>query len=85
MERKHPSVYVCIYFTPTCSKNYSKWLTKKKKRYVCHRAYENINKIKNFEREVDSNMLTMRVNENKNESFHYTDGGLLMWFGWQVC
>lgn len=30
-------------------------------------------------------MLAMRVNENKNESFHYTDGGLLLWFGWQVC
>lgn len=30
-------------------------------------------------------MLILRVNENKNESFHYTDGGLLMWFDWQVC
>lgn len=30
-------------------------------------------------------MLTKRVNETQNQSFHYTDGGLLMRFGWQVC
>lgn len=30
-------------------------------------------------------MPTLRVNENKNESFHYTDGGLLLWLDWQVC
>ena len=38
----------------------------------------------NFEEE-DSNMLTRRVNENKDDSSHYTDGGLLLWFGCQVC
>lgn len=30
-------------------------------------------------------MLTKRVNENANQSFHYTDGGLLRRSGWQVC
>lgn len=30
-------------------------------------------------------MLTKRVNETQNQSFHSTDGGLLMRFGWQVC
>lgn len=38
----------------------------------------------NFEEE-DSNMLTRRVNENKDDSSHYTDGSLLLWFGCQVC
>ena len=82
---KTSSVYVCIYFTPRLKQN-SSGLPKKKKKNGMYAIRpmkiqtENIN----FE-EVDSNMLTRRVNENKDDSSHYTDGGLLLWFGCQVC
>lgn len=62
------------------------WLTKKKKKRVTYaiRPMQIQTENTNFE-EVDSNMLTTRVNENNDDSSHYTDGGLLLWFGWQVC
>ena len=72
-------------FYPTCLKKFSSGLPKKKKKVcIAIRPMQIQTENTNFE-EVDSNMLTMRVNENKDDSSHYTDGGLLLWFGWQVC